>query len=363
MEGVGLMVDANFWPGKRVLVTGHTGFKGSWLTLWLTSLGAEVSGYALPPPTAPSMFTELGLGDSFESVVGDVRDDAKLREVMLAANPEIVFHLAAQPLVRHSYADPAGTYATNVLGTVHLFEAVRASPGVRAVVNVTSDKAYENRERERGYRETDPMGGHDPYSSSKGCSELVTATYRRSFFAGGTTALASARAGNVIGGGDWAEDRLVPDILRAFAAGTKAEIRNPVSIRPWQHVLEPLSGYLVLAEQLWLEGQAYAEGWNFGPHDADARQVSWIADALAREWGNDAVWGMDDRQHPHEATYLRLDISKARQRLGWRPRWSLEDALGRVVVWHRSWLAGDNVRALCLQQIDDYTRTSLLETI
>ncbi|WP_020145248.1 CDP-glucose 4,6-dehydratase [Terracoccus sp. 273MFTsu3.1] len=356
------MIDSHFWPGKRVLVTGHTGFKGSWLTLWLTSLGAEVTGYALPPPTSPSMFAALALGDGIESVIGDVRDEAMLKDIVLAAAPEIVFHLAAQPLVRRSYADPVGTYATNVLGTVHLLEAVRATPGVRVVVNVTSDKAYENSEGDRGYRETDPMGGHDPYSSSKGCAELVTSTYRRSFFAEGATALASARAGNVLGGGDWAEDRLVPDILRAFAAGEKAEIRNPGSVRPWQHVLEPLSGYLLLAQRLWLGGQTYAEGWNFGPHEGDARPVSWIADALAREWGNGAVWGTEDRRQPHEATYLRLDVSKARRQLGWGPRWSLADALTHVVAWQRAWLSGDDVHALCLQQIDDYARTSPLET-
>jgi CDP-glucose 4,6-dehydratase len=356
------MVEATFWHGKRVLVTGHTGFKGSWLTLWLTSMGAEVTGYALAPPTSPSMFSELGLGDGIESVLADVRDPAALRETLRSAEPEVVLHLAAQPLVRHSYADPVGTYATNVLGTVHLLEAVRACPGVRVVVNVTSDKSYENHEWEWGYRESDPMGGHDPYSSSKGCSELVTAAYRSSFFAGGIPALASARAGNVIGGGDWADDRLVPDVLRAFASGVKAEIRNPDAIRPWQHVLEPLSGYLVLAERLWHDGAAYTEGWNFGPHDADARPVSWIADALAKEWGGDAAWLTDDRDHPHEATYLKLDTSKARRRLDWRPRWSLGEALGRVVAWHRAWLAGDDVRELSLQQIDDYTQTSLLET-
>jgi CDP-glucose 4,6-dehydratase len=355
------MVDPNFWHGKRVLVTGHTGFKGSWLTLWLSSMGAEVSGYALAPPTTPSVFTELGLAHGIGSVVADVRDAQRLKDALVAAEPDIVLHLAAQPLVRHSYADPVGTYATNVLGTVHLLEAVRGCPGVRVVVNVTSDKSYENREWEWGYRETDPMGGHDPYSSSKGCSELITAAYRSSFFRDGATALASARAGNVIGGGDWAEDRLVPDILRAFAGGAKAEIRNPDAIRPWQHILEPLSGYLALAERLWHDGAAYAEAWNFGPFDADARRVSWIADALAREWGDDAAWVADERQHPHEATYLKLDISKAQQRLGWRPRWSLEEALGRVVAWHRAWLAGDDVRALSLQQIDDYTRTSLLK--
>lgn len=356
------MVDPSFWHGKRVFVTGHTGFKGSWLTLWLSSMGAATTGYALAPPTTPSMFAELGLADGIGSVVADVRDAQRLNDVLLAAEPDIVLHLAAQPLVRQSYADPVGTYATNVLGTVHLLEAVRACASARVVVNVTSDKCYENREEDRGYRETDPMGGRDPYSSSKGCSELVTAAYRSSFIGAGATALASARAGNVIGGGDWAEDRLVPDILRAFGGGAKAEIRHPDAVRPWQHVLEPLSGYLALAERLWDDGAAYAEGWNFGPFEADARPVSWIADALAREWGDDAAWVADERQHPHEATYLRLEISKAQQRLGWGPRWTLQEALDRVVAWHRAWLAGDDMRALSLQQIDEYTRTPLLGT-
>jgi CDP-glucose 4,6-dehydratase len=356
------MVDATFWAGRRVFVTGHTGFKGSWLTLWLTSMGAQVTGYALAPPTRPNMFTELQLADGIDSVVADVRDAHALGHALAAAAPDVVFHLAAQPLVRHSYVDPIGTYATNVLGTVHLLEAVRSCAGVRVVVNVTSDKAYENHEWEWGYRETDPMGGHDPYSSSKGCSELVTAAYRSSFFGGGGTALASARAGNVIGGGDWADDRLVPDLLRAFAAGTKAEIRNPGSIRPWQHVLEPLSGYLVLAERLWNDGDELAGGWNFGPNGDDARPVSWIADATARHWGGAAAWFTDDARHPHEATYLKLDISKARQRLGWRPRWGLDDALSRVVAWHRCWLAGDEVREMSLRQIDDYNQTVPLET-
>jgi CDP-glucose 4,6-dehydratase len=356
------MVDAAFWKGKRVFVTGHTGFKGSWLTLWLRSMGVDVTGYALEPPTTPSMFAEARVGDGITSIIADVRDAQALSQALVASKPDVVFHLAAQPLVRQSYSDPVGTYATNVLGTVHLYEAVRACSDVRVVVNVTSDKAYENREWDWGYRETDQVGGHDPYSSSKGCSELITSAYRRSFFESGSPALASARAGNVIGGGDWAEDRLVPDILRAFGAGETVRIRNPNAIRPWQHVLEPLSGYLTLAEHLWCNGAGFAEGWNFGPHDIDARPVSWIADAMAGTWDNGGVWLPDDREQPHEATYLKLDISKARHRLGWRPRWSLDEALTRVVAWHRSWLGGEDVRALTLDQIKDYTTTSFRES-
>lgn len=360
VEGVGLMVDAGFWRGRRVLVTGHTGFKGSWLSLWLTSLGAEVTGFALAPPTTPSLFEEARVEELLTSVLGDLRDAAVVADVVATTQPEVVFHLAAQPLVRASYADPVGTYATNVLGTVHLLEAVRASTDVRVVVNVTSDKAYENTEQARGYRETDPMGGHDPYSSSKGCAELVTAAYRRSFLQG-RTALASARAGNVIGGGDWAEDRLVPDLLRAFAEGRDAEIRNPTSTRPWQHVLEPLSGYLVLAERLWNDGDAVSGGWNFGPRDEDARPVADVADALVAAWGEGSGWHTDGREHPHEATYLHLDTTKAREELGWRPRWDFDRAVAHTVAWHRDWLAGGDPRALVLTQITDHSRAPLLE--
>ena len=319
MEDV--VISPSFWRGKRVFVTGHTGFKGAWLALWLTDLGAEVTGYSLPPPTDPSLFDISGVRSRLRHLDGDVRDEAALAHAVREARPEIVFHMAAQSLVRVSYDEPAATYATNVMGTVNVLEAVRRCDGVRAVVCVTSDKCYENRETPRPYREDDAMGGHDPYSSSKGCAELVASAYRRSFFSGpgdasGRAALATARAGNVIGGGDWAKDRLVPDLLNGFAAGVRPLIRFPSAVRPWQHVLEPLAGYLRLAEALWMGDPAAADGWNFGPDDADAQPVSWIADRLAALWGEGAAWETTGEPQPHEAHFLRLDCAKARQKLG-----------------------------------------------
>jgi len=348
-------VDPAFWSGRRVFLTGHTGFKGSWLALWLQHMGADVRGYSLPPETEPALFDAARVADGMESELGDIRDGERLRTALSAFAPEVVIHMAAQPLVRLSYDDPVGTYATNVMGTVNLMEAVRVSSGVRAVVSVTTDKCYENREWAWGYRENEAMGGHDPYSSSKGCAELVTAAYRRSFFSGkGAPAVASARAGNVIGGGDWAADRLVPDILRAFDRNKAVQVRNPLSIRPWQHVLEPLGGYLVLAQALVERGHDVAEGWNFGPRDEDARPVGSICDHMVGAWGDAARWHYDEREQPHEARYLKLDISKARAELGWRPRWNLEQALDRIVEWHRAWRTGGDARALCLAQIAAY---------
>ncbi|HEX2951796.1 MAG TPA: CDP-glucose 4,6-dehydratase [Armatimonadota bacterium] len=361
MEEVGVtMVQVNpqFWSGKRVFLTGHTGFKGSWLSLWLQSMGAQVHGFALNPPTDPSLFTEAKVGQEMTSTIGDVRDYQAVFAAMQACAPDIVLHLAAQPLVRYSYQAPVETYATNVMGTVHVLEAARQVGCVRSIVNVTTDKCYENREWVWGYREDEPMGGYDPYSNSKGCSELVTSAYRRSFFQTENIALGSARAGNVIGGGDWALDRLVPDILRALEKQQPVVIRNPHSTRPWQHVLEPLSGYLVLAEKLFTEGQAYAEGWNFGPQDDDARPVQWIVERMVEGWGNGGSWHLDGARHPHEANYLKLDISKARARLDWKPRWDLAAALERIIAWHRAWLAGEDVRALCLHQIEQYSTTA-----
>lgn len=354
---MGLMVDASFWRHKRVFVTGHTGFKGSWLSIWLNSMGATVTGLSLDPSTTPSLFVEAGVGELVTSVIGDIRDVDAVRRTVAEAEPEIVLHLAAQPLVRASYVDPVETFSTNVMGTVSVLEASRACPSVRAVVNVTTDKCYENREWPWGYRENEPMGGHDPYSASKGCSELVTSAYQRSFFDTGDAVLASARAGNVIGGGDWAPDRLLPDILLAFADGRPVIIRNPHSTRPWQHVLEPLSGYLTLAQRLHEDGREYAEGWNFGPADADTRPVAWVVSELARQWGADARWETDDNEQPHEANFLKLDISKARLRLGWAPRWGLAEALDKTVDWYREWQSGSDVRALCQAQINDYTST------
>lgn len=361
LEEVGLKmnnINPDFWRGKRVLITGHTGFKGSWLSLWLQSMGAEVYGLALAPPTIPDLFTEARVAEGMTSVIGDIRDYDTVLASMTASKPEIVIHMAAQPLVRYSYQAPVETYATNVMGTVHVLEAARQVDTVRAIVNVTTDKCYENKEWLWGYREDEPMGGYDPYSNSKGCSELVTSAYRRSFFQNGDTALASARAGNVIGGGDWAVDRLVPDILRAFERSQPVVIRNPHAIRPWQHVLEPLSGYLSLAEKLYTDGHAWAESWNFGPHDDDARPVRWIVEYMVQKWGNGATWQIDGGRHPHEASYLKLDTSKAKTRIGWYPRWKLADALGHIIHWHQAWLAREDVKALCLTQINKYNSTA-----
>jgi CDP-glucose 4,6-dehydratase len=352
----------SFWKGKRVFLTGHTGFKGSWLALWLQSLGAKVSGYSLPPPTNPSHFEIARVAEKMSSHIGDVRDFEQLKQVFAKEQPEVVFHLAAQPLVRYSYSNPAETYATNVMGTVHLFEAVRPAPGVRALIIVTSDKCYENREWDWGYRENDPMGGYDPYSSSKGCAELVTAAYRSAFFNSATysqhgLAVASGRSGNVIGGGDWADDRLVPDIVRAFMAGRPATVRNPHAVRPWQHVLEPLGGYLTLAEKLYGEGAVWAEGWNFGPNDDDAKSVEWIAERAREFWGNGVSWQLDQEKHPHEAHNLRLDISKARSRLKWRPKWSLERALQSTLKWYRAYQLNFDMREQAILQIAEYDQT------
>lgn len=350
---------ASFWQGKRVLITGHTGFKGSWLSLWLQSMGAQVTGYALVVPTQPSLFEVANVAQGMTSIVGDVRDLTHLQTVFVEHQPEIVIHMAAQALVRHSYIAPVETYSTNVMGTVHLLEAVRNTPSVKAVVNVTSDKCYENREWAWGYRENEAMGGYDPYSNSKGCSELVTSAYRNSYFHPDKycqhgVSIASGRAGNVIGGGDWAADRLIPDIMRAITQGRPVSIRNPHSIRPWQHVLEPLSGYLLLAQKLYEHGSGFAEGWNFGPNDDDAKPVQWILDKLTKTWGEGASWQLDGGEHPHEAHYLKLDCSKAKLRLQWQPRWALADAIENICIWHKAYLANADMREMCMHQIKQY---------
>ena len=365
MESLG-MNNQDFWRGRRVFLTGHTGFKGSWLALWLQELGAEVTGYALAPPTQPSLFEVANVADGMRSIIGDIRDAERLTRSLREARPEIVLHLAAQPIVRQSYVDPVETYSTNVMGLVCLFEAVRVVDTVRACVNVTSDKCYENREWAFGYRENDAMGGFDPYSSSKGCAELVTSAYRRSFFSAASAtsrvALSSARAGNVIGGGDWASDRLVPDILRAIGSAQPARIRNPGAIRPWQHVLEPLSGYLMLAQRLLAEdGEAAAEGWNFGPSPEDTRPVEWIVEKIVQEWGGDASWERDSAPGPHEAHYLSLDCHKANRELGWRPAWSIGRAIEKIIDWHRAYLAGEPMRAVTLRQVNEYRQDAALE--
>ena len=352
-------MNINFWKSKKVFLTGHTGFKGSWLALWLLSMGADLCGYSLDPPTDPSLYRLLDFGTQLKSIRGDIRDLPALESAMRVFQPEVVIHMAAQPLVRLSYENPVETYAVNVLGTVHLLDAVRRTESVRAVVIVTSDKCYENQEWQQPYREHEPMGGHDPYSSSKGCAELVTAAYRRSFFhAGKPVAVASARAGNVIGGGDWALDRLVPDIMRAFSLGKPVEIRNPESVRPWQHVLEPLAGYLALAERLVSDGPAFAEGWNFGPSDSDARPVGYLVSELARLWGDTACWHSSESEKVHEAHLLRLDSSKARAQLGWTPCWSLDETLAHTVEWYKMFYSGQDVRACTLNQIQLFIQRS-----
>jgi CDP-glucose 4,6-dehydratase len=354
-----MVVSTSFWAGKTIFLTGHTGFKGAWLSLLLKALGARVVGYSLPPPTNPSLFEVARVADGMTSIVGDIRDLARLTSAMAEHLPEIVIHMAAQPLVRYSYQNPVETYSTNVMGTVNVLEAVRHTNTVKALVSVTSDKCYENKEWLWGYRENEPLGGYDPYSNSKGCAELVTAGYRSSYFnpeeyAKHGVAIASARAGNVIGGGDWALDRLIPDMLRAIGRGEAVLIRNPAANRPWQHVLEPLSGYLMLAEKLYTQGPAYAEAWNFGPYDGDDKPVGWIIKRITEVWGQDATWKLDGLQQPHEATYLKLDCSKARNILGWHPRWNIGQTIEKIVDWHKAYDQGADMHQMTLSQIIAY---------
>jgi CDP-glucose 4,6-dehydratase len=349
-----------FYKGKKVFITGHTGFKGSWLCLWLHSLGAKIIGYALKPPTNPSLFELCRIDQLVQSTIADIKDGVNLTNSMLAAKPEIVIHMAAQPLVRDSYKIPVETYATNVMGTVNLFEATRHCKTVKAVINVTTDKCYENKEWIWGYRENEPLGGYDPYSNSKACSELVTSAYRNSYFnpkdhATHGVGVASARAGNVIGGGDWASDRLVPDCIRAILKTEKVIIRNPEAIRPWQHVLEPLAGYLMLAQKLYEDGPRYSGAWNFGPDDSDAKPVEWLVKELCAKWGNNASYALDTRKHPHESHYLKLDCSKAREVLGWRPLWDIEKALDSIIEWTKAYAGRKDVTATCMGQIAAYS--------
>lgn len=348
-----------FYAGKKVLLTGHTGFKGGWMTIWLRLLGAEVVGFALQPDTNPNLYAAADVADGIVSIFGDVRDLDAVKEVFAQHNPEIVIHSAAQPLVRRSYRDPVGTYATNIMGTVNVLEAARNTPSVRTVAVVTSDKCYENREWERGYREDDAMGGHDPYSSSKGAAELVTAAYRRSFTTRGSgLAIATARAGNVIGGGDWAEDRLVPDIVRGISSGTPIIIRRPDSIRPWQHVLEPLSGYLLLGQKLYESGADFAEAWNFGPRVEDSITAAEVATRSCSYWGKGELRIQPDPDAPHEATFLRLDCTKASQCLAWSPRLRLNQALQWTVEWYRTYYerTSESPREITERQIQAYMR-------
>lgn len=354
------MIDKSFWLNRKVLVTGCTGFKGSWLVTWLLEMGADVYGYSLATPTNPGMFDLLELKDKITYYMGDIRDYIGFSEFLNKANPEIVFHLAAQPLVRYSYANPIETYHTNVLGLVNVLEAIRQNKQVKAVVNVTSDKCYENKEWHWGYRENEPMGGYDPYSNSKGCAELVTSCYRNSYFNANSygvahnTLLGSGRAGNVIGGGDWASDRLIADIMQSFLRGDTVQIRNPLAIRPWQHVLEPISGYILLAQKLYSGETIAADGWNFGPKDSDVQNVEYIVRQFCSLWGKGAKWQIDNGSHPHEANYLKLDCSKSQDILHWSPSWNLDITLNKIVEWYSSYTDKENMYDVTVKQIYEY---------
>jgi CDP-glucose 4,6-dehydratase len=357
VENMGL--DPKFWLGKRVFITGHTGFKGSWLSLWLKMLGSQVIGYSLAPPTNPSLFELAAVAEGITSIISDIRDHHSLHAAIATHKPEIVIHMAAQPLVRYSYEDPVGTYTTNVIGTVNLFDCIRHSKSVRAVVNVTTDKCYENLEWVWGYRENDRLGGYDPYSNSKACSELVTEAFRQSFFnpenfAQHGVAIASARAGNVIGGGDWASDRLIPDIVRAFSTNQSVSIRNPDAIRPWQHVLEPLQGYLMLAQRLYSDGVNFSAAWNFGPDDSDAKSVRWVTERLSEYWAGSQIEYHQNTPSKHEATHLKLDCSKAKTRLNWHPVWDLQKGLKETMCWYHDYYNGKNARHLCNVQLEQH---------
>lgn len=350
-------VDPLFWKGKKVFLTGHTGFKGGWLSLWLASMGAKVTGYALAPNTIPNLFDVLAIDSLIEkSHIADIRDLVSLQKAVTESAPDVVIHMAAQPLVRYSYVNPVETYATNVMGTVHVLESARNVDCVRATVVVTTDKCYENKEWVWGYRENEPMGGFDPYSNSKGCAELVTSAYRQSYFssAHSLNKVASARAGNVIGGGDWSQDRLVPDAIKAFESNEPLMIRNPLATRPWQHVLEPLSGYLILAQALYEQGATFASGWNFGPRDEDNRPVQEVVDLLISSWGDSVRWEKKGAEQPHEANLLKLDCSKAHSHLGWAPKWGLETATQKIVQWQKAYQQKQHMQEVSLAQINDY---------
>jgi CDP-glucose 4,6-dehydratase len=356
-----LVVATNFWVNKRVFLTGHTGFKGSWLSLWLQSLGARVTGYALKPPTQPNLFEVASVGKAMKSIIGDIRDLNHLKKAMKEANPDILIHMAAQPLVRYSYANPVETYATNVMGTVHVLEAVRENKNIRVILNITSDKCYDNKEIDRGYKEDEPMGGFDPYSNSKGCAELVSMAYRNSFFNIDNykehgVALATARAGNVIGGGDWAEDRLIPDFMRAIEGKQKVSIRNPHAIRPWQHVLEPLQGYLILCQKLYENGPSFSQSFNFGPDEKDAKNVEWIARDLVEIWGEGATYEISaNNSLLHEAHFLKLNCTKALKELRWQPKWNIHVALEKICAWHKAHLNGEDMHHYSLKDIKIYS--------
>ena len=350
-------VDPTFWKGKKVFLTGHTGFKGGWLSLWLSFMGAKVTGYALTPKTTPNLFDVLVIESLIEkSHFSDICELATLQKAIAEARPDIVIHMAAQPLVRYSYENPVETYATNVMGTVHVLESVRVIDTVRATVVVTTDKCYENKEWVWSYRENEAMGGYDPYSNSKGCAELVTSAYRQSYFSNpiSTNQVASVRAGNVIGGGDWSEDRLIPDAIKAFEKNKPLMIRNPLATRPWQHVLEPLAGYLILAQALYEQGSAFASAWNFGPRDEDNRSVQEVVELFISGWREKVRWEKEGLEQPHEANLLKLDCSKAQAQLGWIPKWSLETAIQKILEWQKAYQAKENMQEVSLAQINHY---------
>ena len=351
----GLVIDNSFWKDRNVFITGHTGFKGGWLSIWLNQLGANVTGYALEPIKEDSFFYQASVNDFlFNSVYGDIRDLKTFKKTIQLSEPSILIHLAAQPLVIDSYNDPLNTYSTNIIGTVNMFEAAREVSSLDAIVNVTTDKCYENNGTLIGYKETDPMGGHDPYSSSKACSELISSSYRKSFFNESSVGLATARAGNVIGGGDWAKNRIIPDAMRAFKNNKKLLVRNPNSIRPWQHVLEPLSGYLMLCQKLVSRPNSYSKPWNFGPNEENAKPVSFIVDTISSAWGSDVGWEKDGYIHPHEANYLKLDCTRAKKNLRWEPIWSLEKSLVETVNWYKAFYNGEEIKSFTLDQIQKY---------
>ena len=344
-----------FWRNKRVFMTGHTGFKGSWLSLWLQEMGANVKGYALKAHTTPNLFEEARVAKDMECEIGDIRDIHAIKSSIKNFEPDILIHMAAQPLVRMSYRKPVETYETNVMGTINVLEAARQCNHLKAVVAITTDKCYENKERFEGYREHEAMGGYDPYSSSKGCCELLISSYRRSFFNESNSAfIASARAGNVIGGGDWSEDRLIPDILRALDNSESILIRNPLSIRPWQHVLEPLSGYLILAQQLYNQGGQFAQAWNFGPNDEDCKSVEWIVKKMIAKWGSEVSWQRGNNHNLHEAQCLKLDCTKAKKGLKWEPKLDLDFALELIINWQKKWILNENIKEECISQIREY---------
>jgi CDP-glucose 4,6-dehydratase len=360
------VLSSTFWKGKKVLITGHTGFKGSWLCLWLHAMGADVTGYALNPKGTPNLYTAARVGEICRSVIADIRDLETLRKTLVEVEPDIVIHMAAQPLVRYSYQNPAETFEINTLGTVYLLDAVRQAvldgSSIRAVLNVTTDKCYENLEWSWGYRENDRLGGHDPYSNSKACSELVASSYRNSFFPEENyqdhrLSLATARAGNVIGGGDWSEDRIIPDCVRALFGGDPLLIRNPAATRPWQHVLEPLSGYLLLAQRMVEQGREFSQAWNFGPSDESVRDVEWLVKRIEQLWGKSNFYELDGGSHPHEASNLRLDSSKAKLKLGWQSRWDVGTALEHTVDWYKAYESKQDMQKVCMEQIQKYMLT------